>query len=86
MRVGYVLPTLTLALAVGVAAASTWYPPVALAVVPVALAASFTHGGRPSVRALAIRCGMVIGFGWGFLWGAAVRSRSGGATRELEPR
>jgi glycosyltransferase involved in cell wall biosynthesis len=77
MRVGYALPSLALALAVGIAAASTWYPPVALALVPGALACSSTHGGRPSLRALAIRCGMVVGFGWGFARELVAATRPG---------
>ena len=71
MRVGYALPSLALALGVGLATASIWYRPAALALVGAALAASITPGGRPSLRALAIRCGMVMGFGWGFAEGIA---------------
>jgi cellulose synthase/poly-beta-1,6-N-acetylglucosamine synthase-like glycosyltransferase len=65
MRVGYALPSLALATGAGLLAASIWCRPAALAVLAGALAASVTRGGRPSLRALAIRCGMVGGFGWG---------------------
>jgi len=71
MRVGYVLPTLALVAAGGVAVAGIWCRPAALVFLAGALAATITRGGRPSLRALAIRCGMVSGFGLGFAGGIA---------------
>jgi len=71
MRMGYAVPTLALLGAGGIAAASIWYRPAALALLAGSLAASITRGGRPSLRALTVRCGMVTGFGWGFARGMA---------------
>ena len=69
MRVGYVLPSLALLVALGLAATSIWCPPVALLLVAGVIAGSTTCRGRLSLQAAMIRSGMVLGFGSGFLRG-----------------
>ncbi|MFB3880116.1 MAG: glycosyltransferase family 2 protein [Armatimonadota bacterium] len=71
MRLGYALPSLALLVGLALAVTSIWYRAAVLPLVVGALAASIAPGGRPSLRALAIRAGMVVGFGWGFPGGMA---------------
>jgi len=86
MRVGYALPSLALVLGLALVTASTWYRPAAFALLAGALAASVTRGGHPSLRALAIRCGMVAGFGWGFVGGLVRANRRQGIAPSFSPR
>ncbi len=76
MRLAYAAPTLLLLAAAGLTAATFWRPWAGLPLLLGAALGTLTSGGRISPRALAVRAGMVVGFGAGFVSGATCSARS----------